>query len=184
MATVQGKAASVCSIQSQAMQILQNVDSSSQPLVQQTIGNIERTIRKTILDTMQTSVDQSSIQAFKYMNPGAYNQILYMFGFIDSGAGIQIDPNAAPITDFCQLQNQLLGMLQSYPPEQQALVVNIIRQLNKALKPQVPGLITQVLLENRTNLQTIFQANPLVANQLEGLINEYASSGLLSAFGK
>jgi len=153
--------------------------------VQETINNAEQTIRQNVLQTLQTSVSQTSISQFKAANPTAYNQILTMFGYMDSNGVIQVNPNAATITDFCGLQSQLSSLVQTLPPSQQNLLINnILGPLSSALKPQVPQILTQILLQNRENLQEIFQANPAVASQFEGLINQYASSGLLSAFGK
>lgn len=177
---------SICTVQSQVVQILQNVEPSSRRLVQETIDSIETTVRESILETLKTSVDESMLRQFKALNLGAYEQILAMFGFTDSsdGSSIEIDRSAGAITDFCTLQSRLMNLVRTLPTDQQAMLLRTIGQLTSALKPQVPQIVTEILIDNRTNLQNIFQSNPMVAAQFEGLINQYASTGLLSAFGK
>lgn len=180
----------VCSVQTQALQILQNVDPSSQSLVQQTIKNVEQSVRQTILNTLYSNVDPTLVSSFKNLNPSAYTQLLSMVGFVDTGSGptatqtIQVDPNAAVITDFCGLQDQMNTLIKSLPLDQQTLLMNIVKTVNAALQPQMPGIITQLLIQNRENLQAIFSANPDAASAFFGLINHYSNNNMLSAFGK
>ena len=176
---------SICSVQNQVVEILQNVEPSSQAIVQETIDNIESTIRKNILETLHSSVDPVMLRQFKLMNPNAYEEILATFGFFEKNPDeIEIDSTAKAITDFCSLQNRLMGLVVTLAPEQQAVLLRIIGQLTMALKPKIPKIVTVLLIENRGNLQAIFQANPKVASQFEKLINQYAANSLMSSFGK
>lgn len=176
----------ICSVQSEAMQILQSVDPSSQSLVNQVLSNIEQTVRQTILDIlMSSSANKNQVEQIKSINQSLYNQLLNMIGLVDNGSGmIQVNQSSSNVQDFCSLQSQMVQLINNAPPSVQQILLGLIASVTYQLKQQVPGLITQLLLQNKNPLMSIFEQNPTVGSQLLGLVNQYANVGMLSAFGK